>query len=421
MQNQPEIEEKAGGYAWYALALLMFVYVMNFLDRQIIYMLFPLIKKEMAFSDTQLALLGTSAFAIFYTFLGIPFGRFADRGSRTKLIAVGLLIWSLFSGLTGFAGGFWSIFLCRVMVGVGEATLGPAAISLLSDYFPPSKRATVTSIYSMGIAVGAGFAAIFGGYLSQIGWREAFFIVGFPGMALAALVFFLREPARTVRKAGEENYSSADWHKLLLNKTFVLLCVGYAFLGLATNNFSVWGATYINRLYQIPIPTIGYWAGILTLAAGVPATLLGGVIADWFREKSRGGRMLYGAILSVISAVLWLVALFTDNFSIIVPASFVILFAALAWLGAAAADATEIAGVNLRGLAVAIYFFSVNIFAYIIGSNLIGYLSDKFGATENPLMMRYALLVCPVSCILAAICLYLGSLVLNRDETGDLR
>jgi MFS family permease len=131
--------------------------------------------------------------------------------------------------------------------------------------------------------------------------------------------------------------------------------------------------------------------------------------------------MLYGAILSVISAVLWLVALFTDNFSIIVPASFVILFAALAWLGAAAADATEIAGVNLRGLAVAIYFFSVNIFAYIIGSNLIGYLSDKFGATENPLMMRYALLVCPVSCILAAICLYLGSLVLNRDETGDLR
>jgi MFS family permease len=337
------------------------------------------------------------------------------------LIAIGLLIWSLFSGLTGFAGGFWSIFLCRVMVGVGEATLGPAAISLLSDYFPPSKRATVTSIYSMGIAVGAGFAAIFGGYLSQIGWREAFFIVGFPGMALAVLVFFLKEPQRTAQKASEENYSSADWNKLVLNKTFVLLCVGYAFLGLATNNFSVWGATYINRLYQIPIPTIGYWAGILTLAAGVPATLLGGVIADWFREKSRGGRMLYGAILSVISAVLWLVALFTDNFSIIVPASFVILFAALAWLGAAAADATEIAGVNLRGLAVAIYFFSVNIFAYIIGSNLIGYLSDKFGATENPLMMRYALLVCPVSCILAAICLYLGSLVLNRDETGDLR
>src|SRR5688572_20210666 len=152
MQNQTK---KTSGYAIYALALLMFVYILNFLDRTIIYILFPLIKKEMEFSDTQLALLGTTSFVIFYTVLGIPFGRMADRGSRTKIIAIGLAVWSLFSGLTAFAWDFWTIFFCRVMVGVGEATLGPAAISLLSDYFPPIKRATVTSIYSMGIAVGA--------------------------------------------------------------------------------------------------------------------------------------------------------------------------------------------------------------------------------------------------------------------------
>jgi MFS family permease len=167
-------------YSWYALALLTFVYVLNFLDRQIIYILFPLIKKEMAFSDVQLALLGGTSFAIFYTVLGIPFGRLADKGSRTKMIAIGLAIWSLFSGLTGFAWDFWSLFFCRVMVGVGEATLGPAAISLLSDYFPPQRRATVTSIYSMGIAVGAGLAAILGGLLSSFGWRSAYFIIGFP-------------------------------------------------------------------------------------------------------------------------------------------------------------------------------------------------------------------------------------------------
>jgi len=118
----------------------MVVYILNFLDRTIIYILFPLIKKEMAFSDTQLALLGTTSFVIFYTLLGIPFGRLADRGSRTKLIAVGVVVWSLLSGLTAFVWDFWTLFLCRV--GVGEATLGPAAISLLSDYFPPTKRAT---------------------------------------------------------------------------------------------------------------------------------------------------------------------------------------------------------------------------------------------------------------------------------------
>ena len=113
------------------------------------------------------------------------------------MIAIGLAVWSLFSGLTGFADGFWTLFCCRVMVGVGEATLGPAAISLLADYFPPAKRATVTSIYSMGIAIGAGLAAL-SRRISRVrfGWREAFLIVGFPGIVFAVLVFFLREPKR---------------------------------------------------------------------------------------------------------------------------------------------------------------------------------------------------------------------------------
>jgi MFS family permease len=406
--------ERIPGYSYYALSLLMFVYVMNFLDRQIIYILFPSIKAEMAFSDLQLALLGGTSFAIFYTLLGIPFGRLADKGSRTKLIAFGLAVWSLFSALTGFADSFWTIFACRVMVGVGEATLGPAAISLLADYFPPTKRATVTSIYSMGIAIGAGLAAIFGGYLSQIGWREAFYIVGFPGLIFAVFVFFLREPERTTQTALEENFSSSDWKKLISNKAFVMLCLGYAFLGLATNNISIWGATYLNRLYEIPIPTIGYWLGILTLAAGVPATLSGGAIADWFRKRRRGGRMYFGAILSTVSLCLWLVILFSNNFYLIIPAGLILLFSALAWLGAAAADATEISGANLRGLAVAIYFFTVNIFAYIIGANLIGKLNDIFGATANPQMMRYALLVCPISCALSVICLVIGGKSLDK-------
>src|SRR5437868_385783 len=159
--------EKIPAYAWYALALLTIVYVLNFLDRTLIYILFTPIKAEMNLSYKQLALLGTTSFFIFYSLLGIPFGRMADRVSRKKLIAVGLAIWSLFSGLTGFATGFWTIFLCRVMVGVGEATLGPAALSLLSDYFPPRIRATVQAIYSSGIAVGAGLAFFFGGQIAQ--------------------------------------------------------------------------------------------------------------------------------------------------------------------------------------------------------------------------------------------------------------
>ncbi len=198
-----------------------------------------------------------------------------------------------------FAWDFWTLFLCRVGVGVGEATLGPAAISLLSDYFPPTKRATVTSIYSMSIAIGAGFAALLGGYLGQFGWRTAFMFVGFPGITFAILVYFLREPARNTNIAAETNYSSTDWKKLLSNKSFVLLCLGYAFLGLATNNLSIWGATFYSRLHKFDIATIGFWGGILTLTAGIPATLFGGAIADWFRKRFKGGRMVYGALLSL--------------------------------------------------------------------------------------------------------------------------
>src|SRR2546423_13488029 len=119
----------------------------------------------MKFSDLQLALLGTTSFVIFYTLLGIPFGRLADRTVRKNLIAGGLAVWSLFSGLTGFAHSFWTLFACRVMVGVGEATLGPAALSLLSDFFLPRLRATAASIYAFGIALGGGLAFFLGGLI----------------------------------------------------------------------------------------------------------------------------------------------------------------------------------------------------------------------------------------------------------------
>lgn len=400
--------EKTPLYSWYALALLMVIYVLNFLDRTIIYILFPLIKKEMEFSDTQLALLGTTSFVIFYTILGIPFGRIADRGSRSKIIAIGVIIWSLFSGLTAFANDFWTLFACRLMVGVGEATLGPAAISLLADYFPAARRATVTSIYSMGIAIGAGMAALLGGSLSQFGWRTAFMLIGFPGILFGVLAFVLKEPARTTAAANDVNYSPTDWKRLLTDPIFILLCVGYSLFGLATNSISIWGAVFISRVHTIDIPTYGFWAGVLTLAAGIPATLFAGAIADWFKAKGFG-RMAFGVLLCLVSVPLWIAVLFSGNFYVIVPAGFLLLFTGLGWVGAAAADVTEIAGVNLRGLGVAMFFFAVNVGSYLIGSNLVGILSDKFGSTAEPKMLSYALLVCPASCVAGAVLLFVGN------------
>src|SRR6476619_8352455 len=226
-------ESPVRSYSWYALGLLTLVYVFNYLDRTIIYILLPLIKKEMAFSDLQLALLGSMSFVIFFTVLGIPFGRLADRVVRKNMIAAGLVVWSLFSGLTGFATGFWSLLICRVMVGVGEATLGPAALSLLSDYFPPRVRATVQAIYSSGIAIGAGLAFFLGGWLGQYyGWRLAFYALGFPGLVIAVLVYLLKEKPRGQTETTVTHYTSKDWKILFKTIPLRYHYLGYALFGL---------------------------------------------------------------------------------------------------------------------------------------------------------------------------------------------
>lgn len=411
-----EASTKAPAYSWYALALLTVVYILNFLDRTLIYILFAPIKKEMAFTDLQLALLGTTSFVIFYTLLGIPFGRLADRAVRKNMIAAGLVVWSLFSGLTGFADSFWTIFLCRVMVGVGEATLGPAALSLLSDYFPPRMRATVQAIYSSGIAVGAGFAFFFGGWIGQaFGWRWAFYLLGFPGLFVAILVFMLREVPRGRTETAPVKYDSKDWKILFKSVPLRFHYVGYALFGLAANNLSIWGATFFTRVHKFDIATIGFVGGVLSLLAGVPGTILGGYAADRFRGFGRGGRMLFSAVAALIAVPFWIALIFSNNIPIILLANFVLLGLSLMWLGPAAADVHDIAGPKLRGLGIGIYFFTVNIFAYGIGAPVIGKLNDWLGVTTDPAQMRYALLLCPVACLLAAMMLWMGSRKLGTE------
>jgi MFS family permease len=415
----PEKDQSPKAYAWYALALLTVVYVLNFLDRSLIYILFTPIKKEMAFSDLQLALLGTTSFVIFYTALGIPFGRLADRVVRKNMIAGGLAVWSLFSGLTGFAKGFWTLFFCRVMVGVGEATLGPAALSLLSYYFPPRMRATVQAIYSSGIAVGAGFAFLFGGWIGQhFGWRWAFYLLGFPGLMVAVLVFLLKEEPRGRTETATAKYTSKDWKILLQSVPLRYHYLGYALFGLAANNLSIWGATFFVRVHKLDIATIGFFGGILSLVAGVPGTILGGWAADRFRGVGRGGRMLFSSVAALIAIPFWLMLIFSDGLLFLLLANFVLLGLSLMWLGPAAADVHDIAGPNLRGLGIGIYFFSVNIAAYGIGSNLIGKLNDWLGVSVTPLQMRYSLLVCPAACVVAALLLWLGSRSLDKEPTS---
>jgi len=409
-------ERSVSEYSWYALGLLTLVYIFNYLDRTIIYILLPLIKKEMAFTDLQLALLGSMSFVIFFTVLGIPFGRLADRVVRKNMIAVGLAVWSLFSGLTGFANGFWSLLLCRMMVGVGEATLGPAALSLLSDYFPPRVRATVQAIYSSGIAIGAGLAFFLGGWLGQYhGWRIAFYALGFPGLVIAILVYLLREEPRGRTEVATTKYTARDWKILFKSVPLRYHYLGYGCFGLAANNLSFWGATFVTRVYKLDLLTIGKWGGLLTLIAGVPGTILGGYLADRFKRFGRGGRMLFGAAAALVAVPFWFLFIFSGSLWLLLVANLVLLALSLVWLGPAAADVHDIAGPELRGLGIGVYFFAV-IIAYGIGSLVIGQLNDWLGATISPLNMRYSMLLCPLACVVATLSLYLGYRSMVRPQ-----
>jgi MFS family permease len=411
-------------YSWYALALLTVIYVLNFVDRVLIYILFQPIKQELHFTDLQLAVLGSTSFVIFYTFLGIPLGRLSDKHSRKRLIAIGLALWSLFAGLTGFAHDFWSLFFCRMMVGVGEATFGPAALSLLSDYFPARLRATAQSIFSSAITIGSGIAFFFGGLISDAyTWRHAFYFLGFPGIAFVVLILLLKEPERGIQDKKEAGANGpapkSDWRKLIANAPLRYLLLGYAFLAVAANSASIWVPAYFVRAQHMTATQIGGWISFGTIAGGLPGTLLGGFFADKFRKRGPGGRLFLMSILAFLCAPVWILLLNTS----VVPIQFmsltILLGLALAWLGPAAADVNDIAGPHSRGLAIGIYFFTVNLIGLGFGPPLYGKINDLLNVSMHPELMRQTLLLSPVACIIAGIILYIGSKKIEREHTAN--
>jgi MFS family permease len=211
------MNKEAGGprvtaYAWYALFLFVVVYVFNFIDRQIVSILAESIKAELKLDDAQIGFLYGTAFAVFYSLFGIPLGRLADSWYRSRLMAIGLALWSSMTAMSGFAQSFGMLATARIGVGIGEASASPAAYSMIADYFPKERRATALSIYSSGLYIGGGIALPIGGYvLAEWGrrfpdalsaplglapWQAAFLAVGLPGLVLAAWIWSLREPLR---------------------------------------------------------------------------------------------------------------------------------------------------------------------------------------------------------------------------------
>jgi predicted MFS family arabinose efflux permease len=394
----PELRAPSRAYANYVLGVLVLVYVMNFVDRQLISILIEPIKAEFGASDAEMGILTGFAFAIFYTVAGIPVARLADLWVRRSVIAIGLAVWSAMTALTGLSRSFAELTLARIGVGVGEAGGTPPSHALLSDYFPPDRRATALGIFSLGVPIGTLVGYSLGGWLGQnYGWRAAFVWIGLPGVALALLVrLTVREPRRGGYEATRA-VASATTGEVLRHlralRTFRWLVPAVSLASFSGYGFAVWKPVFLMRVHDFSMAEAGLWIGLLSGATGFLSTLLGGFVADWLARRDPGWALRLCAV-SVLAALpfqlaflLWpdpIVALL-----VFVPGGLV----GGMWPPPSYAATQNLAPPHMRALASAILLFFLNLIGLGAGPFAVGLLSDWLAPGFGAESVRWALVI----------------------------
>jgi MFS family permease len=402
--------EETPRYAWYVVFVLLLLNVSSFIDRQVMALLAEPIKADLGISDTQLGLLLGPAFAGTFALSGLLIGRLVDRGNRTAIIAWGVAAWSVMCTACGVANTFGQLFAARFGVGIGEATLSPAANSLIADYFPPEKLATAMSLFTSGVFVGAGLAYLIGGLvLEAVGntapwqlpvfgeispWQRVFILVGAPGLLLSFLALTIREPRR-IRSAQPthaatipevvawfDRYSRAFW-------TFGVGVAVYATVNFGT---AFWFPAFIQRTHEWSYGKVGLIMGGATLIFGVVGVIAGGRLADWLKQRGRrDGNLLVLIISSIVSIVAGLPLYLTNSEPVLIAALVVTNVAAAAPFGAAAAAMQEMSPSIMRGQAAAVLGLLLNFVGGSLGPTAVGLLNDRI--FRDPAKVALSLLV----------------------------
>jgi MFS family permease len=379
----------------------MLCYTLSFVDRQILSLLVGPIERELAISDTKMGLLQGMAFAIFYTVAGLPIGRIVDTWGRRNLVAIGIFLWSIMTALCSGARSYGSLFLARIGVGVGEATLSPAAFSLISDYFPAEKLGLAISVYTMGIFFGSGVALAIGGtvvdavmhmpalHLPVLGtiatWRLSFLMVGVPGLLIGLLVYTVREP---LRKNVLRDSSGAMAHIGVIDmlrqiarrwQSFWGMAMGMFFQSMASYAFLSWAPTFFQRIHGWTAGQAGRALGVLVLSFGCLGMYVGGLLCDrWLRHGVFEGPLKV-AVLSAVGAGSFLgLAMLMPNpyvaLALMAPGLF---FQAMP-IGTVYAGIQLIFPNQIRGQVSALFMFILNFGGIVLGPLLPGVLNDRF-------------------------------------------
>lgn len=386
-------------YEHYILVVLVVTYSINFMDRQILNILLPLIKAEILLTDTQLGLLSGIAFALFYSTLGLPIARWADRANRVKIISLAIGLWSIMTALSGTVTSFFQLFIARIGVGVGEAGCTPPAHSLISDYFPKERRSTAMSIYSLGIPIGSVMGLILGGWIGQLyGWRTAFMAVGIPGIILALLVrFTVKEPERGKVdgiESPEEDFPGlmAAVKMLWVMPSFRQVTFASSLLAFAGFAGATWIPSFLYRSHGMDIGEIGTWLASITLVGGVSGSLLGGVLGDNLGKRNVRWYVWIPAIAMIIGIPFTVLGLLATTKLVVVLAFTVTTMVSTIYLGPVFSLIQRMVGLRMRALASATFLFFTNLIGMGGGPLAVGLISDfaqKYYGGES---LRYSLL-----------------------------
>ena len=390
-------ELAAGGFsagrsrlAW-TLAVLVTINTFNFIDRTIVYILAQPIKTDLGLSDTQIGLMGGLTFALFYATLGIPIARLAERRSRVAIISLATGIWSIMTALSGVAQNYTQLLLFRVGVGVGEAGCSPPAHSLISDYFPPERRATALSIFSFGVPLGALLGAAFGGWAAEeLGWRTAMIVVGAPGALLALIAYVtLREPPRghadNVASGGaaateEPSTLGVVAGRLFRRWTFIHVALGAALASLASYGIGTFSAAYFVREFGLDLKTVGVVIGIVGGVAAGLGTILGGVLTDWAGKRDRRWYVWVPAIGLILSCPFYVMGYLAGDWVVATGLLAVAGVLHYPFLGPSFAVTHSMVSPRMRATASAFLVLVITLIGLGLGPVLVGMGGDALGA-----------------------------------------
>lgn len=406
------------------LGILLVVYIFNFLDRQIVNILAEPIRRDLHLSDTQIGLMTGIAFALFYTVLGLPIARYADRPGtdRAKLIAGALAIWSGMTAVCGLAQNFGQLLLARIGVGVGEAGCTPAAHSLIADSVPPERRASALAFYALGIPIGSLLGMVIGGILADtIGWRKAFLFVGTPGLLLAVMVIlFLRDPRHkqvlNARKPAVPVLGMGVAIKsLLLSRTYVLLLAAGSAASFLSYGKSTWTTIFFQRTHGLSASEVGSWFGIGGGIAGIAGTILGGWLADRYGKIDRRHVMTAPAIGMAIAAPMAYAAYFMTDWRLALGLLLLPTLLNSLYYGPTYSSAQGLVPLQARAMASAALLFCQNLIGLGLGPLFFGMLSDWFKPMAGEESVRWVLYGAAWLGLIPAFFFWRCSLRLNAD------